>query len=739
MSVHSQEPLPLETTIITDERSIRPSRPLDYQALNTTLVQLARKMAEAPRDILQELANVVLRFCRGQSAGISLAEEENGQRVFRWHAVAGRYAPHLWGAAPWEYELCGAGLDQGQIVLISNVDQYSQYFSHGEPNVTEALLAPFSIGGETTGAIWVFLHDREGQFDSEDAYVLRMFREFAAAATQVRSMSVLQDTQNTLETDNQNLLHGNQELRKQMMEREQMEVDAFRLAAIVESSDDAIVSKDLNGIIKSWNRGAEHLFGYQAAEVIGKPISMLVVPERLNEIPEILKRIRNGEHVHHYETLRRRKDGQVINVSLTISPIRNAAGQIIGASKSARDITEQKRAEKERALLLAREQEARKTAELINRVAPQLAVELKTERLIEVVTDIATTLVGAEQGVFLLNGESIENFNIELENRKIVRCDDAIQADDRLAIQGLLEGIRSYLVVPVISRSDEVLGYLFLGHSSAHKFNKDHEAILEGIAAQTAIAMDNARLFEQAQSIQTELKRSNAELRHANQSLETFAYSASHDLQEPLRTIALSAQLLERRCKPQLKEEAAGFLASILGGANRMKALIDDLLTYVKATKSEEGPPPQVESEEVLLRVLKDLSGQIEEVNGAVTHDLLPIVPMHASRLAQIFQNLISNAMKYRNQASPLVHVSAQERDGYFVFSVTDNGIGIEQEYAHQIFEPFRRLHNREQYSGSGIGLGLCQRIMEQYGGRIWLDRSIPGSGSTFCFSIPAQ
>lgn len=736
MSVHSQEPLPLETTIITDEFSIRPSRPLNYQALNTALVQLAQKMAEAPRDVLQELVNVVLRFCRAQSAGISLAEDENGQRVFRWHAVAGRYAPHLWGAAPWEYEPCGTGLDQGDILLISNLDQYSQYFSQGEPNVIEALLAPFSIGGETAGAIWVFLHDREGQFDSEDAQVLRMLREFAAAATQVRFMSVLQDTQ---ATDNQNLLRGNQELRKQMMEREQMEADAFRLAAIVESSDDAIVSKDLNGIIRSWNRGAERLFGYQAAEVIGKPISMLVVPERVNEIPEILRTIRNGEHVHHYETLRRRKDGQVINVSLTISPIRNAAGQVIGASKSARDITEQKRAEEERALLLAREQEARKTAELINRVARQLGVELKTERLIQVVTDVAATLVGAEYGVFLRRGEPMENFNIDLKDRGVVRCDDATQTDDRLSMHGLLEGIRSYLVVPVISRSDEVLAHLFLGHSSVNKFNDDHQAILEGIAAQAAIAMDNARLFEQAQSIQTELKRSNAELRHANQSLETFAYSASHDLQEPLRTIALSAQLLERRCKPQLKEEAAGFLASILGGANRMKALIDDLLVYVKAAESEEGPPPQVDSGEIFLRVLKDLSAQIEEVRGVVTHDHLPVVPMHASRLAQIFQNLISNAMKYRNQASPLVHVSAQERDGCFVFSVTDNGIGIEQEYAHQIFEPFRRLHNREQYSGSGIGLGLCQRIMEQYGGRIWLDRSIPGSGSTFCFSIPTQ
>jgi len=555
-------------------------------------------------------------------------------------------------------------------------------------------------------------------------------------------------------------------------DQKQLETASRYLAAIVENSDDAIISKNLNGIITSWNNGAERIFGYTSAEIIGKPVSTLTAPDRLDEMPEILSKIRQGHRVEHYETRRRRKDGQIIDVALTVSPVRDAAGQIVGASKIARDITDRKRADQERVLLLRREQEARRTAELLNQVAPRLAAQLDIHKLVQEVTDIATALVGAEIGSFFHNVINEEGkssivhtdsgalreaftglpmprntgfFGPTFRGEGVVRCDDLTQ--DPLHGRnspycGMSKGhltIHSYLAAPVISRSGEVLGGLFFGHSVPGKFTETHEAVITGIAAQAAIAIDNAHLFEQAQWVQEELRRSNQELRRANQDLEVFSYSASHDLQEPLRTIAISAQLIERNWGSRLQGADAEFLGNILAASNRMGALIEDLLAYTRATKYEEGPAPDVDSAHVLTDVLKSLSGAIDEAGAMVTSADLPMVAIHESRLAQLFQNLISNAIKYRGKEVPRVHVTADQQDGWCVFSLVDNGIGVEKQYAEQIFGLFKRLHGREQYPGSGIGLAICQRVVEQYGGRIWLEQSTPGGGSTFCFALPSR
>ena len=553
-------------------------------------------------------------------------------------------------------------------------------------------------------------------------------------------------------------------------ERKQLEAASQRLAAIVESSNDAIVSKDLNGTITSWNAGAERLFGYTAAEAVGQPVAMLAAPDVRNEMPEILAQIRQGHRVEHYETRRRRKNGQIIDVALTISPVRNAAGQIVGASKIARDITEQKLAEQERTLLLWREKEARKTAELLNRIGPRLVAQLDMEKLSQEVTDIATALVGAEIGCFFHNAidakgepcmlytmsgerrEAFAAFSMPVNSRPlgqdfhsegIVRCEDVLQ-EPRFAQTLPPFGVprqdlpvRSYLSVPVIARSGELLGGLFFGHCLPGKFTEMHQEIIAGVAAQAAIAMDNARLFEQARWTQAELKRSNEELRRANKDLEVFAYSASHDLKDPLRTIAISAQLIERSWGQQLQGTDSIFLSNILTAANRMSTLIQDLLSYSRATKFEEGPPPCVDSGQVLAEVLDSLRGPIGEAGASIIAGELPVVAMHKGRLAQIFQNLISNAIKYRGRDVPKVHITGEERDGWCIFSVNDNGIGIAPQFAEQIFGLFKRLHHHDEYPGSGIGLAICQRIVEQYGGRIWLEQSSPGRGSTFCFSIP--
>jgi len=530
-------------------------------------------------------------------------------------------------------------------------------------------------------------------------------------------------------------------------ECKRLEAASRHLAAIIENSDDAIASKDLNGIVTSWNRAAERIFGYSAKEMLGKPISILAAPERTDEMPAILAKIRRGERMDHFETRRRRKDGQIIDIALTVSPIRDEHGQVVGASKIARDISERKAAERERADLLEREQ-------TLNQVGPRLAAQLDLKKLAQEITDLATRLIGAEFGTFFHNvtnekgelctlhsisgalPERLADFVPKLERNRLVRVDD-LAAEFCGAAN--VPAVRSYLSAPVIARSKEVLGGLFFGHSQPGKFTENHEAIVAGIAAQAGIAMDNARLFEQAQWVQSELKRSNEELRRANRDLEVFSYSASHDLQEPLRTVAISAQLIERSAGKRLEPDESAFLKEIQAAARRMSGLINDLLEYTRATKYEEGAPPRIAARQVLERVLKDLGGAIQESGAKVVLGDLPEVAMHERRLAQLFQNLLGNALKYRGKEAPCVQVTAEERGGWVVFSVIDNGIGIEPEYAEQIFGLFKRLHPRSEFPGNGIGLAVCQRVVEQYGGRIWLDRSAIGQGSTFCFSVPAH
>jgi len=536
-------------------------------------------------------------------------------------------------------------------------------------------------------------------------------------------------------------------------------------------------------------RGPDHIFeivNQEYARATGRAQTDLVGKPVRDALPEIGRQVfiglldevyRTGQPFVGTEMLAKldiRGDGTLEDryFNFVYQVWKDADGHIQGIFVHAVDISEQvfarqriEQSEQTLRTVVDKEREARTTAELLNRVGPTLLSQLDFRALVQSVTDIATEVIGADAAAFLTNqlsdtanlpapftisGPSAEAFvdsglaphsNLLMASAAETRvyCWDGNQEGADCSATEATPPFKSLLSAPIVSRSGEVLGRLVFGHSEPGRFNKSHEAVIAGIAAQSAIAMDNARLFEQAQWVQNELKRSNAELRRVNRDLEVFAYSASHDLQEPLRNIAISAELLASSLEQRLSGDEATFLNTIVASAISMRDLIDDLLAYTRATKDEEGSPPTVDSAQVLVRVLEDLRGSIESVGASVTAGPLPNVGIHERPLAQLFQNLISNGIKYRGPEPPRIRISGEERDGWCVFSVIDNGIGIEPQFTEQVFGLFKRLHTHEEYPGSGVGLAICQRLVEKYGGRIWVDRSEPGRGSTFCFAVPPR
>ncbi|MEH1947703.1 MAG: GAF domain-containing protein [Nostoc sp.] len=303
--------------------------------------------------------------------------------------------------------------------------------------------------------------------------------------------------------------------------------------------------------------------------------------------------------------------------------------------------------------------------------------------------------------------------------------------------------VRANLVVPILVR-DDIWGLLLAHQCSApRQWNQFEMDLLQQLANQIGIALSQAQLLEKETQQSQELSRSNAEL-------EQFAYVASHDLQEPLRMVTSYLQLLERRYKNQLDANADQFITYAVDGARRMQTLINDLLNYSRV--STRGQPfVPVDCSVVLEQVLANLQVAIADRKAVVTYDTLPQVMADATQLTQVFQNLIANAIKFCDRQQPLIHVGVRKGDAdildgknlnftrsedEWLFSVRDNGIGLESQYTERIFIIFQRLHGRDKYSGTGIGLAICKKIIERHGGRIWVESKL-GQGSTFYFTIP--
>jgi PAS domain S-box-containing protein len=256
---------------------------------------------------------------------------------------------------------------------------------------------------------------------------------------------------------------------------------------------------------------------------------------------------------------------------------------------------------------------------------------------------------------------------------------------------------------------------------------KAHDELEDRVRQRTSeLARVNAELAQRAE-----------ELSRANADLEQFAYSASHDLQEPIRNVAIFSELLKQEYQGKLDSQGENFLSFVSGGARRMEMLVRDLLAYSRVTKASENEPETVDSTLVLSELLDTLQNVIRETQATIISDPLPAIKIPKVHLQQVFQNLILNALKYRSSTLPQVHISAKRDGASWLFVVNDNGIGIAPEYHETIFGLFQRLHSKDKYPGTGIGLAICKRIVERYGGRIWVESEI-GQGATFFFTVPA-
>jgi signal transduction histidine kinase len=242
------------------------------------------------------------------------------------------------------------------------------------------------------------------------------------------------------------------------------------------------------------------------------------------------------------------------------------------------------------------------------------------------------------------------------------------------------------------------------------------------------------------QQLQREIclhQRTAAELMRSNQELEEFAYVASHDLKEPLRKIRIYLQLLEERYRGRLDDKADQFINHAVDSAGRMQTLVQDVLTYARVGRQGE-PAGSVDSGVFFEQALAHVQAAIQESGATITHGPLPLVHAEGTQLVQLFVNLLGNALKFRTEQVPVIHVEATERDGAWLFAVRDNGIGIDPQYAERVFIPFERLHSQSEYPGTGIGLAICKKIVQGHGGRIWVESQL-GEGATFYFTLPAS
>jgi PAS domain S-box-containing protein len=524
---------------------------------------------------------------------------------------------------------------------------------------------------------------------------------------------------------------------------EKLNAHGWLLSSIVEYSDDAIISKDLNGIITSWNAGAERIFGYKAEEIVGHSVLELIPADRQDEEPGILARLRRGERIDHYETVRQRKDGLLVEVSLTVSPMKGDDGKVFGASKIARDITDRKRAQS------------------IQQALYELTSTVNGAVALHDVYDAALNAVCRCQGthrtaILLYDTEGVMRFrawrDLSSDYRSVVEghspwprdalspqpvCIDDVRTanfDERIRDVVTREGIRSLAFLP-ITYEGRLLGKFMIYYDVPHHFTPEELQPAQTIVTQVAFAIERRRTGE---NLERMVNERTASLREAIVQMEEFSYSISHDLRAPVRAMQCYAEVLMEDYGGELDEHAKKYLERIIHSGVRMDRLIQDILTYSRLSRRE------IKLQPISLdRLTRDIVSQyLDMKTGAgleisVEDGLMPVVG-HEASLSQAISNLLSNAVKFIAPGTqPKVHLRTERRNGDIRLWIEDNGIGIKPEYQHRLFNVFERMHPEKNYEGTGIGLAIVRKAAERMGGKAGVE-SNGVDGSKFWIQLPA-
>ncbi|HTL48634.1 MAG TPA: PAS domain S-box protein [Verrucomicrobiae bacterium] len=486
--------------------------------------------------------------------------------------------------------------------------------------------------------------------------------------------------------------------------------DAYRLM-VASVQDYAIFLLDPAGLIQTWNKGAERINGYKADEIIGRHFSLLYEPDDIQkgkpdlELREALKRgsVRD-------QGWRLRKDGSRFWADVTLTALHGEDGTTRGFCKVTRDMTEQKAAEDK--------------------------MRLSDERLrlmIESVQDYA---------IYMLDPEgNIASWNVGAERNKGYKAAEILgkhfsvfytdpDLKNKLPQRNLEIAVREGHCVDEgwRVRKDGTVYWASIVITPL----RNKEGVLTGFVK---VTRDMSERKQAEDKLEKEVQERTRELRQSNRELEQFAYVASHDLQEPLRTVATYIDLLNARCGEKLDSASREYMNFAIDAAERARELIRDLLEFSQTGAKINSIRP-ADFGSILKQVLANLRASLESNQAEIEAGPMPIVPADGARILQLFQNLISNALKYRSERPLKIKVSSEETPDSWVFSVEDNGIGIAPEHHKKIFGLFQRLHAKHKYPGTGIGLAICQKIVEGHGGMIWVE-SEAGKGSTFKFTLP--
>lgn len=524
---------------------------------------------------------------------------------------------------------------------------------------------------------------------------------------------------------------------RDITERKRAAEESRLLSSIVECSEDAIIGKNLEGIVLSWNQGAERIYGYSAEEMVGQSISRLVPPDHGDEFAEILRYLSLGEKIEHMETERIRKDGQRIFVAVTISPLRDDDGVIVGAATIARDITERKRA------VQALEQSELRYRSLV-RAVPQIVWTTNAQG--EVVEDQPTWRE--------FTGQTLD------EIRDWGRLQAVHPEDRERTAEVWSKALRSHSVYAAEYRLRRHDGEFRWMAGQGVPVLDEQGQVQEWVGTSADIT-DRVRAEEEVrelnQSLEKRVAERTVELQAANKELEAFAYSVSHDLRAPLRAVDGFSRILLDEYAPQLPAEAQHYLQVARENAIQMGKLIDALLAFSRLGRQALSWQ-RVAPGELVRQALADLALEQEGRQVEVSVGDLPPCEGDPLLLKQVFFNLLSNALKYtRNCTSSRIQVSSFRfadldrqadvckkyvpggiRQDCLIYYVRDNGTGFDMRYADKLFGVFQRLHRAEEYEGTGVGLATVLRIVTRHGGLVWAEGAL-NQGATFYFTLPAN